>query len=158
MRYIAFAISLALAATAQAMAGDWKPYGNARYNYWIDVPPDFSAIEESANGDGGTAQSPDGNATLAVWGSYPSEGGFAKEVKWRIAQEETEGWSVAYQRQKPKWAVWSGVKGGRVYYERAIPVCGDVVAYFRLEYDKTRSKAFDPVVARLVKSLRGGRC
>lgn len=156
MRYIAFAV--VLAATAQTMADDWKPYANARYNYWIDIPPNFSAIEESGNGDGGTAQSPDGNATLAVWGSYPSEGGFAKEVKWRIGQEESGGWSVAYQRQKPKWAVWSGAKGDRVYYERAIPVCGGAVAYFRLEYDKTRSKTFDPVVARLAKSLRGARC
>ncbi len=158
MRCIAFAVALAPAATAQAVADDWKPYGNARYNYWIDVPRDFTAIEESANGDGGTARSPDGNAKLAVWGSYPSEGGFAKDVKWRIGQEEAEGWSVAYQRRKSNWAVWSGSKGDRVYYERAIPVCNDAVAYFRLEYDKARAKAFDPVIGRLVKSLRGGDC
>ncbi|PLP61018.1 hypothetical protein CYK37_01590 [Mesorhizobium loti] len=115
------------------MAGDWTSYGNARYNYWIDVPGDFSAIEESANGDGGTARSPDGNAKLAVW-------------------------SVAYKRQKSNWAVWSGSKGDRVYYERAIPVCNDAVAYFRLEYDKAQAKTFDPIVTQLVKSLRSGDC
>lgn len=158
MRYIAFAVCIALAATAQAVAGDWKPYGNARYNYWIDVPSDFSAMEESANGDGGTAQSPDGRARLAVWGSHPSEGGFANDVIWRVGQEESEGWSVAYKRQKSSWAAWSGSKGDRVYYERAIPVCNGAVAYFRLEYDKAQAKVFDPVIARLVKSLRGGHC
>ncbi|MCG7509004.1 hypothetical protein [Mesorhizobium retamae] len=158
MKFIAFAIPLSLATTVQVPAGDRTPYANVRYNYWIDLPEDFSAIVESANGDGGTSQSVDGQAKLAVWGSYPSEGGFAQEVKWRIGQEETAGWSVDYVRRKPKWAVWSGSKGDRVYYERAIPVCGGAVAYFRLEYDKARAKAFDPVITRLVKSLRSGDC
>ena len=157
MKHVALAVVLALA-TAQASAGDWKSYGNARYNYWIDVPTDFSAIEESGNGDGGIAQSVDGNARLAVWGSYPSDGGFAKDVKWRIDQDEADGWSVAYQRQKSSWAVWSGSKGNRVYYERAILVCKEAVAYFRLEYDQARAKAFDPIVARLAKSFRSGEC
>lgn len=158
MRYIAFSISLAFAAATQAAAGEWRPYGNTRYNYWIDVPSDFSAIEESANGDGGAAQSTEGNARLAVWGSYPDDGSFAKDVKWRIGQEKAGGWSVAYKRQKSNWAVWSGSKGDRVYYQRAIPVCDDAVAYFRLEYDKARAQAFDPVIARLAKSLRSGDC
>lgn len=158
MKYVLFAAAFVLATTAPAVAGDWKPYGNARYNFWIDVPAGFSAVEESANGDGGTAQSVDGNARLAVWGAYPGDGGFLQDVKWRIGQDEAEGWSVGYQRRKSDWAVWSGSKGERIYYERAIPVCGDAVAYFRLEYDKSRAKAFDPVVARLAKSLRSGDC
>ena len=78
MKFIAFAIPLSLATTVQVPAGDRTPYANVRYNYWIDLPEDFSAIVESANGDGGTSQSVDGQAKLAVWGSYPSEGGFAQ--------------------------------------------------------------------------------
>jgi hypothetical protein len=153
-----FAVFATLAATSQAFAGGWAPYGNARYNYWIDMPPGFSKIEESANGDGGTSRSPDGRAELAVWGSYPGENDFSRDVKWRVDQERSDGWSVDYQRLKSRWAVWSGSKGGRLYYERAIPVCGGAVAYFRLEYDKAQAGSFDPIVARLGKSLRSGDC
>lgn len=160
MKSTAFAV-IALAAIALAsfaVAGDWTPYGNARYNYRIETPPDFSKIEESENGDGGTSKSSDGRASLAVWGSYLTEGDFAGEVKWRLGQERSGDWSVAYQRHGLKWAVWSGSKGSRIYYERAISVCDGAAAYFRLEYDKTQAKTFDAVVTRLTKSLRSGDC
>ena len=48
-----------------ASAGDaWTRYLNARYGYSVEVPPGFSPIAEAGNGDGGTARSPAGNATL----------------------------------------------------------------------------------------------
>lgn len=34
-----------------------------------------------------------------MWGSYPSDGGFAKDVKWRIDQDEADGWSVDYREE-----------------------------------------------------------
>ena len=161
MRCTTFAFSMicaVFAAILPALAAAWTPYGNARYNYWIDVPPGFSAIEEAENGDGGTAKSPDGQAELAVWGGYLSDRDFPNEVKWRVGQEQADGWSVTYERHKAKWAVWSGSKDGRIFFERAIPVCDGAAAYFRLEYDKAAQKAFDPIVARLSKSLRAGDC
>ena len=155
----ALLISLALfALTAPAATSDWKPYGNARFQYWIDIPPDFTGVKESENSDGGSSSSPDGRAELRVWGSYLTEGSFAAEVNWRVDQDHSNGWIIAFRKQKANWAVWSGTKGDRIFYERAIPVCDDATAYFRLEYDKEREKAFDPIVFRLVKSLRSGRC
>jgi hypothetical protein len=145
--------------SAAALAADWSKYGNARYNYWIDVPPGFSKVNESDNGDGGTSASPDGRAELLVWGGYLLDRSFAAESKWRADQDRADGWNVSYQKQQPKWAVWSGSKDGRIFYERAILVCGgDAAAYFRLEYDESQAKAFDPIVARLTKSLRSGKC
>ncbi len=151
-------ISLALFAfTSPAIASGWKPYGNARFQYWIDIPPDFSGVKESENGDGGVSSSPDGRAKLSVWGSY-TDSSFSAEVSWRIDQDRSNGWTVAYQKQQTNWAVWSGTKGNRIFYARAIPACGDATAYFRLEYDKGQKKAFDSIVSGLVKSLRSGRC
>jgi len=161
MRSVGRALLIALTLvvlTAPAIASDWQPYGNARFQYWIDVPPGFTGVKESENGDGGSSSSPDGRAELRVWGSYLTEGSFAAEVSWRIDQDRSNGWIIAYRKQEVNWAIWSGTKGDRIFYERAIPVCGDATAYFRLEYDKELKRAFDPIVSRLVKSLRSGRC
>ncbi|MBB6469461.1 hypothetical protein HNQ96_005351 [Aminobacter lissarensis] len=151
-------IAALVACSALAMASGWKHYGNARFQYWIDIPPNFSRLEESENGDGGVSSSSDGTAELSVWGGYLDEGDFAAEIEWRTSQDRGDGWSITYQRQQAKWAVWSGAKGGRIFYERAIPVCDGASAYFRLEYDRKQVKAFDPVISRLVKSLRSGDC
>ena len=155
----ALLIALALIAfTAPAVASDWKPYGNARFQYWIDIPPGFTRLKESENGDGGVSSSSDDRAKLSVWAGYPTEGSFAAAVGWRIDQDRSNGWTIPYRKQQTNWAAWSGIKGDRIFYERAIPVCDDATAHFRLEYDKERKKAFDPIVSRLVKSLRSGRC
>ena len=156
-RTAATTIALSLFAVC-AFAADWSRYGNARFNYWIDIPPGFSKVKEPDNGDGGVSTSLQGNAELRVWGSYLTDRDFRGEAKWRIDQDRADGWDVSFQKQQTKWAVWSGAKGGRIFYERAMPVCDGAAAYFRLEYDKAQAKAFDPIVARLGTSLRSGKC
>lgn len=155
----AIGVALMLAVSSSlAVASDWGHYGNARFQYGIGIPPGFSSIAESDNGDGGISAPADGRAKLAVWGSYLADRDFAAEVKWRADQDRGDGWTIAYQKQTKTWAVWSGVRGNRIVYERAIVGCGDAAAYFRLEYDKDQAKAFDPIVSRLNKSLRKRDC
>lgn len=151
-------LALLTALTLPAAASDWQRYGNARFQYWIDIPPGFSKVAEADNGDGGLASSADGAAELRVWGSYPTEGSLRAEAKERQALDRRDGWAISYQAQNKSGAVWSGAKGSRIVYTRAIPGCDRAVAYFRLEYDRERQKAFDPVVSRLVKSFRSGDC
>ena len=143
---------------AIAQAADWSTYGNARFGYRIDIPPGFSSVSEAANGDGGVSRSDSGRAELRVWGGYPTQGDFQEEVRWRIDQDVADGSKVTYRKQHPAWASWSGSKGNRIFYERAIPACDGAVAYFRIEYDKSQLKAFGPVVSKLVRSLRSGSC
>lgn len=151
-------LALLTAIALPAAASDWQRYGNARFQYWIDIPPDFSRVEEADNGDGGVSTAPVGASELRVWGSYPTAGSLAAEAKERQALDRRDGWSISYQTQNKSGAAWSGTKGSRIVYARAIPGCDRAVAYFRLEYDRERQKAFDPVVSRLVKSFRSGDC
>ncbi|RFB75629.1 hypothetical protein [Methylovirgula sp. 4M-Z18] len=151
------AIVLSLYACA-APAADWVPYGNARFQYWIDIPPDFSAVEESQNGDGGVATSKDEKTELSVWGSYLSDSTFSEEMISRIEQDQADGWNVTYQKRQSNWAVWSGTKGTRIFYERSIPVCAEAAAYYRLEYDKEISETMEKIISRLNRSLRSGQC
>jgi hypothetical protein len=158
MKTIALAAFLFVLVPGFSHAADWQRYGNARYQYWIDIPPGFSAISETDNGDGGVSQSSDGRAELRVWGGYLLEDDLKSEVKGRIDQDASDGWNVTYRKQGQTWASWSGLKGVRVFYERAIPVCDGAAAYFRFEYDKEQAKNFDPIVSRSVKSLKSGTC
>lgn len=158
IKRIAVCALVITACAAQALAAEWSRYGNARFKYFIDIPPGFSAVREAENGDGGVSQSADGRATLRVWGHYLLEGSIREEATSRADDERADGWTVSYQQQGEGWAVWSGTKGSRIFYARAVPVCDGAAAYFRLEYDKNRAAAFDPVIVRLGKSLRSGRC
>jgi hypothetical protein len=141
-----------------AVASDWGHYSNARFQYWIDIPPGFSEVRESENGDGGISLSSDHASQLSVWGSYSTDGNFSAEIKERADQDRVGGWSITYQKQKAEWAVWSGAKGDRIFFERAILTCNGAAAYFRLEYDKEKARASDPLVSRLARSLRSGSC
>jgi hypothetical protein len=147
-----------LAFSSLANASDWGRYGNARFNYLIDIPPSFSKVQESDSGDGGVSSSANGGAELSVWGSDLGERSFADEIRWRADQDRSEGWTISYQKQFARSAVWSGRKGNRVFYARGIPVCDGAAAYFRLEYNQQQTTVFDSVISRLGKSLRSGKC
>lgn len=150
-----FALLIA-GASAMARAGY---YENARFGYSIEIPAGFSKVVEAENSDGGTARSANGAAELAVWGANLLDETFAEDVRSRVVSDATEGWSIRYKVVKRARASWSGSKGGRVFYSRAIRACEGQAAYFRIEYDRAAAKAFDPVVRRLAKTLKAtGRC
>jgi hypothetical protein len=100
----------------------------------------------------------DGTTELSVWGSHVTEGDFAAEVANRIELSSAYGWKITYQKKAEDWASWSGTKGGRVMYARAISLCRSRAAFFHLEYDLAEVATYDPVVERLVASLKSGDC
>ena len=141
-----------------ALASDWFGYHNARFQYQVDIPASFLTIKESTNGDGGVAKSVDGGSELRVWGNALVLGDFAEETKSRIDSDRQDGWTVTYEKRQPAWAAWSGKRGGRIFYARSISACEGAVASFRIEYPAESKEAFDPIITRLQKSLKAGKC
>jgi hypothetical protein len=143
-----------------AFAADWTHYANARFGYSIDVPPGFVAGGEADNGDGQVFASP--TARLTIFGGNIVEGDFEAEARQRRQWATDEGWGLTYQVSTPAAASFSGKRGSRILYTRLIALCGGTqFAMFSLDYSTTDLRAFDPVVERLVRSLRagdGGRC
>ena len=135
------------------VAGGWGRYDNARFAYAIDLPPGFSDVAEAENSDGGVSRSADGKAELRVWGGYLVVNAFKGEIAERVRSDQAEGWAISYDRRTAKAASWSGSRGDRIFYARAMKGCDDAAIYFRLEYDRADLDAFDSVVGRLVKSL-----
>ena len=146
-------LALLLLLPVPVMAAGWGHYTNARYGYAIDVPSSFAARGESENGDGQLFKTP--TATLAVFGGNILEGDFENEVRLRQNYAEQDGWAITYQVSTPQRASYSGKRTSRILYARMIPLCGgEQFAMFELEYSSVDLKAFNPIVDRLVASLK----
>ncbi|RYH00582.1 MAG: hypothetical protein EON57_10905 [Alphaproteobacteria bacterium] len=143
---------LALFATP-LYAAEWGHYVNERFGVEADVPPGFAPGTEPANGDGLGFSTP--TAQLSIYGSLIVEGDFESAVAQRMQWTKDDGWAITYQAVTPSWASWSGKRGSRILYVRAIRMCdGEMYGAFELEYSEADLKAFDPVVGRLVRSLK----
>ncbi|MCE4222391.1 hypothetical protein HCU64_01385 [Methylobacterium sp. C25] len=155
----AAAALLALAVSSAAIATSWTAYGNARFGYVVDLPPGFPPIREADNSDGGVSASAEGHAALSVWGSNLLDSTFRREAESRIAGDAEKGWSIGYRAVTARAASWSGSKGDRILYVRAIAGCKDQAAFMRIEYDASAKAVYDPIVSRLARSLKAsGGC
>lgn len=147
------AVAASLAMLLSAPAADWGHYVNERFGVEADVPPGFAPGEPPANGDGLGFSTP--TAKLGIFGSLVSEGDFESNVRDRIGWAEADGWAISYRAVTPQWASWSGTRGSRILYVRAISMCGGgIIGAFEFEYSQADRAAFDPVVNRLVGSLK----
>ena len=124
----------------------------------MSIPAGFDRPREADNGDGVTLRSAKGGAVLLVYGFNRVGDSFRDEVASAIAGDRERGWDVSYRAVGARAASWSGSQGGRVFYVRAVPLCGGAVGSFRLEYDRSAKVAFDPLVEGLVKSFRAAPC
>ena len=101
-----------------------------------------------------TASTSTPTAKLSIYGSLIVEGDFESTVRQAIEWNKDDGWAITYEASTPSWASWSGKKGSRVLYVRAIRMCdGGIYGAFELEYSEADLRAYDPVVDRLVGSL-----
>jgi hypothetical protein len=145
---------LLIVLAAPALATDWGQYDNARFGYTIDVPPGFEWGNEADNGDGRAFRG--GATNLLVWGGNITEDSFEGAVASAKGFVEGDGWNISYEAVTPSWASFSGAQGKRILYQRMIALCDGAYAAFRLEYSAIDIAALDPVVNRLVQSLKGG--
>ena len=148
------------ALVTDAAAADWTTYVNDRFGATADIPASYKAGEPPVNDDGLSFTSPEGDATIAVWGALATvtEESFADYAKRLVSYDENDGWKVSYTARKEDWFAFSGSKADRIFYEKIIKACnGDIANHVRLEYPAARKSEFDPIVAHVVKSLRSGK-
>ena len=150
------ALSL-LVLTVQAGSQEWEQFGFRKLGFGFDVPPGFVLKETAENGGGATFEAED-EASLAVWGDNLPKRNFKATVQAQLNADEEEGWDVSYRRITPVWASYSGTKDGRIRYFRAIAVCNDRVGIFQLDYDVADKVPYDPIVVRMVRSLKEDGC
>ena len=154
MRPVLLALLVCLSMVSVAAGQDWQRYENARFGYVLEVPPGFVGQGEPANGDGQVFDGGPGRE-LRAYGGF-ALGGFEREVLRRIELARDNGLAVTYEVVTPNWASYSGTRGGRIVYARAIAICGgDALAMFELTYPSAERSRFDPLIDRLVGAFRG---
>ncbi len=157
MKRLLIALSALFLLSAQAFSQEWQRFGIERFGFIFDVPPEFELKQRSDSGDGATFDAADG-ALLAVWGVNLDRGQFRRSIETQIEQDEQNGWDFTYRRVTPNWASYSGIKDGQIRYVRAIAVCGDRAAVFLIDYSRDDKIPYDPVVTRMVRSLKPEGC
>jgi len=156
MRYVLMLLAWLIAVPAVS-AADWQSYANARFGYRVEVPPGFKVGRAPDNDDGRTFTGPNGDRIL-VFGTYLVDAAFEGEASNRIAQAMDDGWQISYSRVEADWASYSGTRGSRVLYVRGVQLCDEAAVFVMLEYRNRDLKTYDPIVKRMVASLKPVGC
>ena len=133
----------------------WQQFGVRQFGFTFDVPPGFVLTQRS---DQGAAFQGENDAFLAVWGARLGNATFPAEIEHRMIVDEKVGWKLTYRRVTPRWASYSGIKSGQIRYVRAIAICNDRAALFTINYSRSAKVPYDPVVVRMVRSLKSEGC
>jgi hypothetical protein len=147
----------AAAEQAAAASEEWQQVGFRESRFSFEVPPGFDLAQNAEGGQGATFGRKDGSS-LAVWGADLPKPKFRAQIDSQMKQDEENGWHLTYRRVTSNWASYSGIKDGKIRYFRAIALCGNKAAAFRLDYDRREKIAFDPIVVRMVRTLKAEGC
>lgn len=161
MRSLVLVLAVIVLAAANTHAQNkFANYNNERFAYSIQYPSDLLKMQAPPeNGDGRSFVSADGSTRMLVWGEYN-----AAEKTW---QEEYEfelkgfGSKPTYTVFKPGWFVISGLKDGKIFYQKTLrrtlrQKSGnlDVFYTFTIEYPRSASLKMDPIVKRISASFK----
>ncbi|MER8524305.1 hypothetical protein NKH61_33585 [Mesorhizobium sp. M1005] len=133
----------------------WQLFGVRQFGFIFDVPPGFVLTQRS---DQGAEFRGENDALLTVWGARLGKHSFRAEIEHRMVEDEKRGWKLTYRRVTPRWASYSGIKNEHIRYVRAIAVCNDRAALFTINYSSDEKIPYDPIVARMVRSLGAEGC
>jgi len=135
----------------------WRTYQNDRYGVTIDYPDFFRPKPPPDADDGRAFESTDG-AEFAVFASYNTLDFDVAAFRDFTIKNRNAGEVVTYQSQGRNWFVISGTKGSdRVFYERhLLSHKGEMTNGFVMSYPSRLKQKYDPIVARMSKSLRAG--
>lgn len=136
------------------VAASFQRYENDRFSYTIDVPSEFKTVLNPENGDGIGLHSADGSAHLLIWGNNLTQGDFLMESDLRREYAIDKGFRFTYERRGATWASLSGSKGDQIIYMRQILLCDAAMGNFTLTYPAAQQKRFEPVINRMVKTLK----
>ncbi len=150
----AMVTAILLAATA-AKADSWLTYQNDRYGTTIDYPDVFKMQPPPGSDDGRAFKSADG-ADFTVSASYFALDYTIAKYRDYIVNNLDAGSTITYETRGKNWFVISGTKTDSIFYEKHLLSHG-MNEDFVMSYPASRKEIYDPIVARMAKSLRSGR-
>lgn len=153
---LAFQIVAAAIASGSAFAAPFT-YTNARFGTTCTFPDDVFTDRqpEPENGDGQEWLSKDG-ASLICSGILNID---SDTPKGFVAAEKADGepsYKITYSKTGKDWAVLSGTKDGKIFYERRLFGRDGVIRTVWIEYPPALKARYDALVGSIAASLKAG--
>lgn len=96
-------------------------YCNARFQFCMDYPKDFTGKGESANGDGQTFVSKDSKAIILAFGSLADDTDLEEDVLIHAFKTASSDYKVVYKVIRPDWFIFSGIdRSGKTVYRKTV--------------------------------------
>lgn len=138
----------------------WSVYRNDRYGYTISYPGTlFDAQPEADLGDGCLFLDKKGNELLRVFGRNNSDPDLGKiytlREQWAedtLAFGKESGAVITYRKDNNTFSVFSGTRGGKIYYRKTIKA-GNDLAFALFQYPASEKAKYDVVIARMAASF-----
>lgn len=151
---LSFGISLAAIPIAFAETG-WTHYHNERFGTSADVPAGWKMGAAPENNDGRVFTSPDDAATLIISGSLNTETDL--KAAFKTYETPNKGETITYKQRTGLAITASGTSGKDIFYGKHLLSCRNQIwNSVYLEYPASQKAVYDPIVARVAKSLRAG--
>ncbi len=152
---LAIAFSLSVIAMTAAIAKPFT-YVNARFGQSCTFPDEIfnNPMPEPENGDGQQWLSADG-ASLTCSGIYNVDNDTPQGFVAAEKASTEPGYKVTYGMTGKNWAVLSGTRDGKIFYERRLFGKDDVIRTIWIEYPAALKTKYDPLAGAIAKSLRG---
>lgn len=152
IRFVALML-FAAASLASAHGETFRTYANARFGATAEVPSDWRSDPPPENGDGLIFRSPDGLASITVSGML----NIADSPDQAMSEREQagDGETITFRQRGRRTITVSGLQGDKIFYRKAILVCGDQIWNdLSLDYPAARKAEYDALVVRVARSLR----
>ena len=148
---IAAAVVIASAMAGGGALAESQHYVNQRYGTSATFPRDKFPNELPAptSGDGRGWAAANG-ANIFIYARHNTGGETPSSV---IADRKAED-GVTYKAHGKRWAVASGYRDGKIFYERYI-FRGDLIHSISIRYPKSARSTYDKLVGPVTMTLRG---
>ncbi|ORE97811.1 hypothetical protein [Aurantimonas sp. 22II-16-19i] len=145
------ASSLAAAVLCGPALADEVTYQNQRFGTKASFPAEAfpEKLPAPVEGDGLAWASPDG-AQLFIYARQNGGG----ETPASIIRDRGKADDVTYKASGQRWAVVSGYRDGKIFYERYI-FRGDLIHSVAIRYPKNLRSRYDRLVGPVTNSLQG---
>jgi hypothetical protein len=153
-RLFSIMLSFATIAASTAIAAPFT-YVNERFGTVCTFPDDIFTDRqpEPENGDGQQWLSADG-ASLICSGILNIDDDTPKGFVATEKASKEPGYKITYGKAGKNWAVLSGLKDGKIFYERRLFGKHGVISTVWIEYPPALKSKYDPLVAAIAGSLK----
>ena len=136
----------------------WVTYRNTRYGTSIEYPSRFVLGRPPDNNDGQSFSADDG-ATLRVWGSLNTNAYDLAKLEADMREGQAVNEIVSGSDRGANWFAFTGRRGSdQLFYRRYLLSHHElVINAFDIGYPEASRATYDPIVARIARSLHPGR-